>query len=291
MRASRSPSRGPKGRSGPAGNRALYFPITVIEPFEYTTTMRGLDLYSVPSLKPALEHAIATGKTTASTGTLLPPSTSHGPLCGFRTVYQAQRGASKGRGELLGIVAVAFRIDQMVDLSLKDLSPAAIDDRARECQAPPGQQSLYYRKAEVAGLRGRIGFAEIRPHLEHVPWRRESACTVLQSLPDPGVLSPASLVAALDAPCRRPAAHRPEQSLFFPEGFGERPGWNCWCPSERVSWPMRSQSTSSLGGLAESRSTLARQGGRLNVRNQEVQLSTKWVTCSNRASPRKRPTR
>ncbi|HYW82398.1 MAG TPA: diguanylate cyclase, partial [Spirochaetia bacterium] len=144
---------GPGAEIRAAGNRTLYFPVTVVEPFEYTSTLLGLDLYTDPALARALEHAVASGKTTSSAGTRLPASTSQAPVVWFfRAVYRQPRGAARGSGDLLGIVAIAFRIDQMVDLSLKDLSPAAIDIELVDPQAPPDRQSLYFRKARVPGF-------------------------------------------------------------------------------------------------------------------------------------------
>lgn len=262
---------GPEGEIRPAGYRALYFPITVIEPFEYTTAMRGLDLYTVPALKPALEHAVASGKTTASAGTMLPPSTSHRPVVWFfRTVYQAQRGASKGQGELLGIVAVAFRIDQMVDLSLKDLSPAAIDIELVDPQAPPDRQSLYYRKARVPGyevktpLKSDLTWSTTLEAGERV-WIFKAYPTrefILRhrSWQPWTLLAGGFLLTALG-------------SLYFAGGLRR---------AARVEW-LVSERTGELAqevakheqlekALAESRLTLASQVERLNLRNQEVQL-------------------
>ncbi|MGD0724146.1 MAG: diguanylate cyclase [Spirochaetia bacterium] len=262
---------GLEGEIRPAGNRALYFPIAVIEPFEYTMTMLGLDLYAVPALKTALDHAVASGRTTASAGTILPPSTSRRPVVWFfRTVYQTTRGASQGRGELLGIVAIAFRIDEMVDLSLKDLSPAAIDVELVDPQAPRDRQSLYYRKARVPGyeveapLKSDLSWSTTLDAGERV-WVFKAYPTrefILhhRSWQPWTLLAGGLLLTAMG-------------SLYFAGGLRR---------AARVEW-LVSERTGELANevakheqlekaLAESRSTLASQVERLNLRNQEVQL-------------------
>jgi diguanylate cyclase (GGDEF)-like protein len=255
----------------PAGNRALYFPITVIEPFEYTTTMLGLDLFAVPALKQALEHAVASGKSTASAGSMLPPSTARRPVVWyFRTVYRPTRGALQGRGELLGIVAIAFRIDLMVELALKDLSPAGIDIELLDPQAASDRQMLYYRKARVPGFETSV------PMKTGLSWSTSldagERVWILNAYPTREfilrhrswqpwtLLAGGLLLTALG-------------SLYFAGGLRR---------SARVEL-LVSERTEELAqevakherlenALAESRSTLARQVDQLNLRNQEVQL-------------------
>ncbi len=52
---------------------------------------------------------------------------------------------------MIGIVAVAFRVDLMIDLALRDLSPAGIDIQLLDLQAPAPQQELDNRRAKVVG--------------------------------------------------------------------------------------------------------------------------------------------
>ncbi len=243
----------------------------MIEPFEYTTTMLGLDLYSIPALKPALEHALASGKTTASAATMLPASTTNRPVVWFfRTVSQPPRGTAQGRGELLGIVAIAFRIDQMVDLSLKDLSPAAIDIELVDPQAPPGRQSLYYRKARVPG------YEATAPLKSGLSWSTTleagERVWLFKAYPTPEFMlrhrtwQPWTLLAGgllLTALI----------SLYFAGGL-RRAARVESLVSERTGELAREVAKHEQleKALAESRSTLASQVERLNLQNQEVQL-------------------
>jgi diguanylate cyclase (GGDEF)-like protein len=262
---------GPEGEIRPAGNRALYYPITVIAPFEYSTSMRGLDLSTVPALKQALEHAVASGKTTASAGTMVPPMTAGQPIVWFfRTVYRPTMGVSQGRGELLGIVALAFRIDMMVDLSLRDLSPAAIDIELVDPQAPPDRQSLYYRKARVPG------YEAVAPLKSDLSWSTTleagERVWILKAYPTRefllhhrswqpwALLAGGLLLTALG-------------SLYFAGGL-RRAARVEWLVSERTGELAREVAKHEQleSALAESRSTLASQVDRLNLRNQEVQL-------------------
>ncbi len=137
----------------PAGKRALYFPATVIEPYESTTGMNGLDFGSVPALRSALDRALATGRITTSSGTRLPAAAPWPVIWQFLAVYRDSSSAASpsARGQMIGIVAVAFRVDLMIDLALRDLSPAGIDIQLLDLQAPAPQQELDNRRAKVVG--------------------------------------------------------------------------------------------------------------------------------------------
>jgi diguanylate cyclase (GGDEF)-like protein len=145
---------GPGGTFRQAGNRAIYYPVTIAEPVEYSGSILGLDVSSVPRLREAIEHALASGKRTASGAVDLPLSAS-GPqvVWNFQPVYRSESAAGEpsARAGLLGICASAFRIDQMVELSLKELSPAGIDLELLDANAPSGQQSLYYHMSRPPG--------------------------------------------------------------------------------------------------------------------------------------------
>ncbi len=140
----------------PEGKKGIYFPVTVIEPYENTAAMSGLDFGSVPAMRTALDRALATGRIATSSGTRLPASTPHPVIWQFLAVYRDSSVAASPseRGQMIGLVSTAFRIDQMVDLALKDLSPAGLDIELLDLQAPASQQQLYYRRAKVVGYEG-----------------------------------------------------------------------------------------------------------------------------------------
>jgi len=145
---------GPGGTLRPAASRLRYYPVTITEPVEYSGSILGLDILSVPRLREAIEHAVASGKRTASAAVDLPLSAS-GPqvVWNFLPVYRTEAGPGtpSGRAGLLGICATAYRIDQMVELSLRQLSPAGIDLEFLDANAPAGQQPLYYHRSRAPG--------------------------------------------------------------------------------------------------------------------------------------------
>jgi diguanylate cyclase (GGDEF)-like protein len=140
----------------PAGNRAEYLPVTTVEPRQGNEALFGLDLATIPAFNSAIGHAVATRRITASASNGLPMSVAGKPIVWhFLAVYRGLKGmgsAVPARGELMGLAASSFRIDQMVELSLKGLSPAGIDLELLDPKAPVGQQLLYYHKSRVPGF-------------------------------------------------------------------------------------------------------------------------------------------
>ena len=80
------------GTLRPAGIRPRYYPVAVMEPEQYSGSVLGLDIATLPSLRAALEHAIVSGKATASALVDLPMSES-GPMVvwNFRAVHRSAR--------------------------------------------------------------------------------------------------------------------------------------------------------------------------------------------------------
>ncbi|HVO38040.1 MAG TPA: diguanylate cyclase [Spirochaetia bacterium] len=146
---------GPGGEPRPASKRSVYYPVTIIEPLEHTMPLVGLDLQSIPPLKSALDHALASGRITTSVAVKTPASLSQKPVIWmFLPVYRtpASAGSPAARGELIGVAALACRVDLMIDYSLRDVAPAGIDLELIDSQAPAAQQTLYFRKAKVPGF-------------------------------------------------------------------------------------------------------------------------------------------
>ncbi len=145
---------GPGGMLRVAGSRPLYYPVTNMEPVEYSGSVLGLDAASVPQLRSAIEHAVASGKLTTSAAVDLPLSASGAQVVwSFMAVYRGAYSSNPQttRTGLMGICALAYRIDQLVELSLKDLSPAGIDLELLDADAPQGQQALYYHHSRAPG--------------------------------------------------------------------------------------------------------------------------------------------
>jgi diguanylate cyclase (GGDEF)-like protein len=142
--------RGPAGDLVPAGDRPEYFVATVVEPLSIGVGVMGSDVASEPVLRDALETAIATGKIATSAVTDLPlPGSNLAIVWQFVPVYRRDTvpGVKPPRDALLGVAAEAFRVDLMVENSLKDLSPAGIDLELDDPAAPAGRQLLYYHRS------------------------------------------------------------------------------------------------------------------------------------------------
>jgi diguanylate cyclase (GGDEF)-like protein len=142
------------GELARAGPRAEYFPLSVIVPQDLSDSMLGFDLAKIPVLQKAIAQALTTGKEAISTRTGLPLTPAETQyiwhfLAVSRTV--AIPGTPAPRGEVVGLVGSAFRIDQLVELSLRNLSPAGIDLEISDPAAPADSRIVYYHKSRIPG--------------------------------------------------------------------------------------------------------------------------------------------
>jgi diguanylate cyclase (GGDEF)-like protein len=138
----------------PAAVRPRYYPVTSMEPVEYSGSTLGLDIASVPRLSPSIEHAIASGRMTAGASIDLPLSASGNQVVwNFMAIYRGAYSSTQqtSRTGLMGVCAIAYRIDQLVEISLKDISPAGIDLELLDADSPKGQQALYYHHSRAPG--------------------------------------------------------------------------------------------------------------------------------------------
>jgi diguanylate cyclase (GGDEF)-like protein len=145
---------GPGGAPLPATRRALAYPVTSMEPAELSASILGLDLASIPPLRSAIEHAISSGKMTSSAAVDIPLSASGNQVVWSFIAAHASAdpaGPRSSRTGLLGVCAMAFRVDQLVELSLRELPPAGIDLELLDANALPGQQALYYHRSRAPG--------------------------------------------------------------------------------------------------------------------------------------------
>jgi diguanylate cyclase (GGDEF)-like protein len=143
-----------RGDLGPVGKRAEYYPILVVEPSEYHEAMVGFDLSSLNSFRAAISRAITSGKTTIMERSGLPGTPAEPQyVWHFLDVTRTATvpGTKTIQGESIGIVASAFRIDQLVESVLKNLSPAGIDLELSDPEAPPDLRIVYYHKSRIPG--------------------------------------------------------------------------------------------------------------------------------------------
>ena len=135
-----------------AASRAVYFPVSVVVPAEFTDAMLGFDLGSVPALQKTIAHALTTARESMGSRMGLPPTPADAQyVWHFFPVNRttAIPGTPAPRGEIVGLVGSAFRIDQLVELSLRNLSPAGIDLELADPSAPADARLVYYHKSRI----------------------------------------------------------------------------------------------------------------------------------------------
>ncbi len=135
----------------PARSRAEFLPLTVVVPSEFSDAILGLDVGTIPEFASAIRHCVASGRITASAGSGLPLAGSETPFVWHFLAVSRRSTPTAGavHGGLIGLAVSAFRIDQMVELALKDLSPAGIDLELTDTKAPAGRQLLYYHRTRA----------------------------------------------------------------------------------------------------------------------------------------------
>lgn len=120
-----------QGRMGPEGRHSEYFPVYFVEPLKVNEAAVGFDLASNPTRLQALEAARDSGMQSATARITLvqEAGTQHGFLI-FQPVYR--RGAplqtaEMRRAALAGFVLGVFRIGDMVDYALRNVSTGAVN--------------------------------------------------------------------------------------------------------------------------------------------------------------------
>jgi diguanylate cyclase (GGDEF)-like protein len=144
----------PSGDLVPVADRADYFPLAVAQPVEVGATMLGQDLSMTPGLADAIKRSVSTGAVASTDLADLPLRTS-----GQHVVWHVLAvsrtanvvGAVPRRGQVIGVCALAIRLDDMVENALKELTPASIDLELRDPTAPSGHELLYYHKSRTSG--------------------------------------------------------------------------------------------------------------------------------------------
>ena len=127
-----------------AGSRSEYYPAVAVVP-EAAAGLEGFDLSTVPAFQQAMAHAAESGRITASAVVTMPSFTAGAPAA-WHFLPLRSGGSASGAA---GYAVSSFRIDQMVELSLKDLEPIGINLELVDPEAPAGQQILYYHRSRA----------------------------------------------------------------------------------------------------------------------------------------------
>ena len=145
--------RGPEGRLVRAATRPEYFPIYYAEPRGGNEVVLGFDEASDATRRKAMERARDTGEVVATEAIRLIVAGTHtlGTVA-FQPVYRSGAPADsrrQRRGNLLGLVAVAFQFSALVEDNLKPLQPAGVDIALFAEQPGRGRGLLYFHASRT----------------------------------------------------------------------------------------------------------------------------------------------
>jgi PAS domain S-box-containing protein len=142
-----------------ARERDEYFPVYFVEPYQGNETALGFDLASNQTRKTSLSQSRDTGKTTATSRIILVQDTANQPgFLVFAPVYRKQAlltSSDDRRKNLMGFVLGVFRIGNIVEHSLGNLSPKQIRVFLYDQSAPENDRFLHSyspRTDETTGL-------------------------------------------------------------------------------------------------------------------------------------------
>ncbi len=135
-----------------AGERARYYPVFYLEPFEGNEAALGYDLGSDPTRLKAIERSTRTGQTTSSSRITLVQET--GDQVGFMILSPVfTRGTSLASAEdreknLAGFTLGVFRIGDLIEKSLEDTRKEKIGFYIFDETSSPEKEFLYHHSAD-----------------------------------------------------------------------------------------------------------------------------------------------
>lgn len=136
-----------------ASRRPEYFPVYFLEPYIGNESAQGFDLTSEPSRLEALTRARDTGEKTATSRLLLVQEkhNQYGFLI-FTPIYQhgvSLNTIQQRRRHLQGFVLGAYRIGDLVEKTIAQLTPSGIDIRLFDDSAPAEKRFLYFHASRL----------------------------------------------------------------------------------------------------------------------------------------------
>ncbi|MCX6354155.1 MAG: PAS domain S-box protein [Candidatus Aureabacteria bacterium] len=140
--------RGGRGQLSPAIRRPVYYPIYYVEPFAQNKFLLGFDELSDPVRQKAMEKARDSGEPVATERIRLIREPRGGFACRvFMAVYLNDapcKTREERRENLIGFISILFKIGEVLESSLKDLSPRDIDSYVYDGTSPQRRDLLYY---------------------------------------------------------------------------------------------------------------------------------------------------
>jgi PAS domain S-box-containing protein len=136
-----------QGKMVAADNRKEYFPVYYMEPFAGNETAMGFDLGSNPDRLAALQQAWESGKVAVSSPiTLVQKAGSQIGLLFFHPVYtnnQPSDTIKQRRSNLHGFILGVYRMDSLIQSSIKHLTYRGVDFLLNDEYATKGKKRLH----------------------------------------------------------------------------------------------------------------------------------------------------
>ena len=165
---------GAGGRREPAGARAGYYPVELVEPRAGWEQDLGLDLGSDPARREALERARDSGEP-ALTGRLRYPGEPEGQFNVELVTPVYQKGARDGtvderRAGLEGFAIAGFRVVSVLRTALTTTAPIGVTVDVHDLTAAPDQRLLHHWISRNPGRATWKTLVAVRPepHLERL---------------------------------------------------------------------------------------------------------------------------
>lgn len=157
----------------PAHERAYYYPITYIAPYEINASDVGLDLGSNAVQRKAMGHAISSGEialTERMSFLHTPPNNS--VVIAFLPIFKerVERGRDETRSEedVLGFMVSLWNIGEILENAIAELSTEEIDISLHDCVETGETEFLYghtSRESKYSVRGGRTAIHRLKGHL------------------------------------------------------------------------------------------------------------------------------
>lgn len=151
-----------EGTMKPAARRDTYFPVTFIEPHAANAAAQGFDTYSEPARRAAMDSARDEGRAWSTGRIQLVQEGGVKPgLLLFRPIYRnglPHETLEERRQNLLGYVAGAFLIPDMLEIDEKTLQSNGLRLTIEDVSVPEGTHMLY-----DSGVAGKTSAAKTAP--------------------------------------------------------------------------------------------------------------------------------
>lgn len=152
---------GTDGQPLPPDHRAVYYPVTYIQPYTGNEAALGFDSFDRPSERTAIQEALARDTLTASGRIRLVQEVKNQygvvaylPVYAPEVVSDASASDAKGvpASDVRGVVTGVFRVPDLVGVSMQAANHG-FDALLHDASAPSGQQYLGHYRAEARTVR------------------------------------------------------------------------------------------------------------------------------------------